>query len=113
MKLTHLCQNWIFYQSKENSRILVRKWLYAIYIFQIARKGISSVQLGKELGISQHSAWFMLHRLREAMIPDLEQLKWGVEIDEAWVGGLEKNKHSKKKLYKRWPEGKQIVLGMR
>lgn len=113
MKLTHLCQNWIFYQSKENSRILVRKWLYAIYIFQIARKGISSVQLGKELGISQHSAWFMLHRLREVMIPDLEQLKWEVEIDEAWVGGLEKNKHSKKKLYKRRPEGKQIVLGMR
>ena len=55
----------------------------------------------------------MLHRLREAMIPDLEQLKREVEIDEAWVGGLEKNKHSKKKLYKRWPEGKQIVLGMR
>jgi len=52
----------------ENSRIPVRKWLYTIYIFQIARKDISSVQLGKELGISQHSAWFMLHRLREAMI---------------------------------------------
>ncbi|MCY4079419.1 MAG: IS1595 family transposase [Caldilineaceae bacterium] len=97
----------------ENSRIPVRKWLYAIYIFQIHRKGISSVQLGKELGISQHSAWFMLHRLREAMIPDLEQLKSEVEIDEAWVGGLEKNKHSKKRLYKKWVEGKQIVLGMR
>lgn len=97
----------------ENSRIPVRKWLYAIYIFQIARKGISSVQLGKELGISQHSAWFMLHRLREAMIPDLEQLKWEVEIDEAWVGGLERNKHFDKKLFERWPEGKQIVLGMR
>lgn len=97
----------------ENSRIPVRKWLYTIYIFQISRKGISSVQLGKELGISQHSAWFMLHRLREAMIPDLEQLESEIEIDEAWVGGLEKNKHSKKKLRKRWVEGKQIVLGMR
>ena len=97
----------------ENSRIPVRKWLYAIYVFQIARKGISSVQLGKELGISQHSAWFMLHRLREAMIPDLEQLRWEVEIDEAWVGGKERNKHFDKRLWERWPEGKQIVLGMR
>jgi len=55
----------------------------------------------------------MLHRLREAMMPDLEQLKWEVEIDEAWVGGLERNKHFDKKLFERWPEGKQIVLGMR
>ena len=97
----------------ENSRIPVRKWLYAIYIVQIARKGISSVQLSKELGITQSSAWFMLHRLREAMAPDLVKLKGEVEIDEAWVGGLEKNKHSKKKLHKNWIQGKQIVLGMR
>ena len=97
----------------ENSRIPVRKWLYAMYLFQVSRKGISSVQLGKELGIKQQSAWFMMHRLREAMIPDFDQLKCEVEIDEAWVGGLEKNKHSKKRLYKKWVEGKQIVLGMR
>lgn len=55
----------------------------------------------------------MMHRLREAMDPDFEKLKGEVEIDEAWVGGLEKNKHSKKKLHKNWMEGKQIVLGMR
>ena len=55
----------------------------------------------------------MLHRLRDAMSPDLEKLNGEVEIDEAWVGGLEKNKHSKKKVYKKWAEGKQLVLGMR
>lgn len=97
----------------ENSRIPLRKWLYAMYIFQIARKGISSIQLSKELGIAQRSAWFMQQRLREAMDPDFEKLTGEVEIDEAWVGGLEKNKHSKKKLYKNWMQGKQLVLGMR
>ena len=97
----------------ERSHIPLRKWLYAIYVMQTARKGISSVQLGKELGIRQSSAWFMLHRIREAMAPDLVKLKGEVEIDEAWVGGLEKNKHSKKKLHKNWVQGKQIVLGMR
>ena len=50
----------------ESSRIPLHKWLYAMYRLQTARKGISSVQLSKELGISQKSSWFMLHRLREA-----------------------------------------------
>ena len=97
----------------ESSRIPLHKWLFAMFLLQTARKGISSIQLSKEVGISQPSAWFMLHRLREAMDPGFEQLKGEIEIDEAWVGGLEKNKHSKKKLHKKWAEGKQIVLGMR
>ncbi len=97
----------------ERTRIPLRKWLYAIYMIQTARKGISSIQLGKELGIQQKSAWFMLHRIREAMDPGLELLSGVVEVDEAYVGGAEKNKHANKKLHKRWIEGKQIVLGMR
>ena len=97
----------------ENSKIPLRKWLYAMYLFNTARKGISAAQVARDLGISAASAWFMMHRLREAMDPGLEKLEGEVEIDEAWVGGLEKNKHSKKKLRKRWAEGKQIVLGMR
>ena len=47
------------------------------------------------------------------MDPGLEMLKGEVEVDEAWVGGLEKNKHSDKKLRENWPQGKQVVLGMR
>ena len=97
----------------ERSRIPLRKWLYAIYMIQTARKGISSIQLSKELGITQKSAWFMLHRIREAMDPDLEVLDGVVEVDEAYVGGREKNKHARKKLYKEWIKGKQIILGMR
>ena len=97
----------------EYSNIPLRKWIYAMYVFNNARKGISSAQLGRELGITQSSAWFMMHRLREAMQPDYELLKGEVQIDEAWVGGLERNKHYDKKLWENWPEGKQIMLGFR
>ena len=59
-------------------------------MLQTARKGISSIQLGKELGVSQKSAWFMLHRIREAMDPGLDLLSGEIEVDEAYVGGAEK-----------------------
>ena len=97
----------------QNSRIPLRKWIYAMYLMQISRKGVSSAQLARELGITQKSAWFMLHRLREAMDPGLDKLSGEVEVDEAYVGGLERNKHAKKKLHKRWLEGKQNVVGFR
>ena len=50
----------------ERSHVPLHKWLYAMYLLVTARKGISSLQLGKEIGITQKSAWFVLHRLREA-----------------------------------------------
>ena len=48
----------------ERSHVPLHKWLYAMYLLVTARKGISSIQLAKEIGISQKSAWFVLHRLR-------------------------------------------------
>jgi transposase-like protein len=51
----------------ERSHIPLHKWLYAMYLLVTARKGISSMQLAKEIGITQKSAWFMLHRIRLAM----------------------------------------------
>lgn len=50
----------------ERSHIPLRKWIYAMYLLVTSRKGISSLQLSKEIGITQKSAWFMLQRLREA-----------------------------------------------
>ena len=97
----------------QKTRIPIRYWLYAMYLIHVSRKGVSSAQLGRELGVTQKTAWFMLHRIRESMEPDLDQMKGEIEIDEAYVGGLEKNKHARKKLHKHWMEGKQVVLGFR
>jgi transposase-like protein len=98
----------------ERSHVPLHKWLYAMYLLVTARKGISSMQLAKEIGITQKSAWFVLHRLREACGPKLDKLRGIVEIDEAYVGGIEGNKHESKKLHAgRGSVGKTPVLGMR
>jgi len=98
----------------ERSHVPLHKWVYAMYLLVTARKGISSMQLSKEIGITQKSAWFVLHRLREACGPDLEKLRGIIEIDETYIGGLEENKHaSKKRNAGRGAVGKTTVLGMR
>ena len=85
-----------------------------MYLLVTARKGISSMQLAKEIGITQKSAWFVLHRLREACGSKLEKLQGIIEIDETFVGGKETNKHESKKLKAgRGTIGKTPVIGMR
>jgi transposase-like protein len=100
----------------ERSHVPLHKWLYAMYLLVTARKGISSMQLAKEIGVTQKTAWFLLGRIREACGNDFSQLSGIVEIDETYIGGLEKNKHADKKIQHNQGKStmtKTPVLGMR
>ena len=80
------------------SRLPLKKWFLAIYFETTLKKGISSYTLASYLGITQKSAWFMLKRIREVMKNDNNNKFDGTtEIDEAYLGGSETNKHTDKK----------------
>ncbi len=96
------------------SPLPVKMWLYAMYKVSVARKGISSLQMAHELGITQKSAWHMLHRIKEACGGDQGPLSGIIEADETYIGGKARNKHHSKKTKRTvGTEGKQAVFGMR
>jgi transposase-like protein len=104
----------------EDSAIPLQKWLPALWMLVNDKNGVSSYELHRALGISQKSAWFVLHRLR-TVLKHRSAFKLGgpdagpVEVDETFVGGLKKNMHKDKKVRyeaRGGAQGKTIVMGM-
>ncbi|WP_420573036.1 IS1595 family transposase [Kordia sp.] len=100
----------------DNTKIDLQKWFLAIWLVTSHKKGISSLQLGRDLDITQKSAWFMLQRIRNCFgIDNDAQLDNEVEVDETYVGGKNKNRHANKKVkgsQGRSAKDKTPVVGM-
>jgi transposase-like protein len=102
----------------EESAVPLEKWLCAVWIITNSKNGVSSWELHRSLGITQKTAWFMLHRVRLGMQDTTTGGKLGgeVEVDETFIGGKARNMHADVKARKiqgrRGPEGKAIVAAV-
>ena len=101
----------------EDSAIALEKWLLAMWLVVNAKNGISSYELHRAIGITQKSAWFVLHRIRTAMtLGSIEKLSGTVETDETHLGGDAKNMHAKKRkslgVRQGSPSHKTAIVGM-
>jgi transposase-like protein len=82
----------------EGTKLSLRIWIAAMYLISSHKKGISSIQLSKDLNITQKTAWYLSHRIRSMLGEASRQKLTGpVEIDESFVGGRLENKHEKKR----------------
>ena len=120
-KMPYRCRDCRKYFSVKTGTIMagsplpLRKWAYAIYLDATSLKGVSSMKLHRDIGVTQKTAWFMQQRIREAFEHVGPTIFEGpVEVDESYFGGLEKNKPEHKKLKAgRGTVGKTAVVGVK
>lgn len=100
----------------EDSPIALNKWLATIWMVANAKNGVSSYEVHRSIGVTQKTAWFMLHRIRLAMqSEDFSPFSGEVEVDETYIGGKARNMHQSKRkevIQGRGTAGKAVVMGL-
>ena len=102
------------YSLMHNSPLPLKAWGVALYLLTTNLKGVSSMKLHRDLGVTQKTAWHLAHRIRKAWLAEEAKFSGAVEADETYMGGLEKNNHAIKKLKAgRGPVAKAAFAGLK
>ena len=98
----------------QSSKIGLQKWVIAIYLMSTSLKGVFSMKLHRDLGVTQKTAWFMAQKIREGWLAgqDDDKMDGIVEVDETYIGGKSKNMHAKARKARKQYSNKATVVGM-